>query len=69
MINFNPLTFLYDFFFNLCNFVLNLWNFLTTDIKLGNITFTPLGVIGAMGGTTIIVLIVMKLIKEYIPLA
>lgn len=69
MIDFNPLTFLYDFFFYLVNFVNTIWGFLWNDISIGNLTFKPLYVIGATGGVTILVLWIMKLIKEYIPLA
>lgn len=69
MLDFNPITFLYDFYFKLVNFITTLWGFLNTEIKLGELTFTPLGIIGALGGTTIVILLIMKLIKEYIPLA
>lgn len=68
MIQFNPLTFLYDFFYYIANFVNGLWDFLWNDITIGNLTFKPLMVIGATGGVTIVVLIIMKLIKEFVPL-
>lgn len=67
MVNFNPITFLYDFFFYLLNFVSMIWGFLWNDVKIGTLTFKPLAVIGATGGVTILVLWIMKLIKEYIP--
>lgn len=69
MINFNPITFLYDFFYYLVNFVSKLWDFLYSDVTLGSWTFKPLALIGASGGVTIIVLLIAKFIKEYVPLA
>ena len=68
MLDFNPITFLYDFFFYLINLVNTLWGFLWNDVTIGSLTFKPLYVIGATGGVTIIVLLIMKLIKEFIPL-
>ena len=69
MLDFNPLTFLYDFFFYLVNFVNTIWGFLWNDVTIGTLIFKPLYVIGATGGVTILVLWIMKLVKEFIPLA
>lgn len=62
---FNPLTFLYDFFFTLADLVSYLYAFLFSEIKIGNWSFVP---IYAVGAGTIITLIIAKLIKEFVPL-
>lgn len=63
---FNPITFLYDFFFTLADMVQWLISFLFTEIKIGSISFTP---VLALGGGVIITLLIAKLVKEFIPLA
>ena len=62
---FNPITYLYDFFFTLADMVSFLASFLFTQITIGTWTFTP---IIALGGGMIITLLIAKLIKEFVPL-
>lgn len=66
MNNFNPVTFLYDFFFLLVDLVSWLYSFLFTEINLKIVKFTP---IYAIGGGVIITLLIAKLIKEFVPIA
>lgn len=63
---FNPLTFLFDFFYRLVDLVEWLYSFLFTEIQIGSIKFTP---IFAIGGGVIITIIIAKLVKEFVPLA
>lgn len=62
---FNPITFLYDFFFTLADMVSFISAFLFTPVTIGKFTFTP---IIALGGGMIVTLLIAKLIKEFVPL-
>lgn len=64
----NPLTFLYDFFYYLANLANGLWSFLWNDVTIGNFTFKPIAAIGATVGVTVVTIIIVKLIKEIVPL-
>lgn len=63
--DFNPLLFLLDFFNILADFARILWVFLFDEVTLGTWTFRPVFVLGA---STIIVLIIARLIKQFVPL-
>lgn len=61
----NPITFLYDFIYELMKMAQNVWNWLFNEITIGVWTFRPILIIG---GSMLLVLIGAKLIKEFVPL-
>ena len=63
--DFNPLLFLLDFFNILADFARVLWDFLFNEQTIGTWTFRPVFVLGA---STIIVLIIARLVKQFVPL-
>lgn len=54
-----------DFMEMIFNSALDIWEFLTTEINILNITFTPLGIIGSVIG----VLLLAWFIKKLVPVA
>lgn len=61
----NPFTFLYNFFFILRDCAVLLYHFLFEEQKIGNWSFIPVFV---LGGATFIIILVAKLIKDFVPL-
>lgn len=61
----NPFNFLYNIFQLLVEMANILYNFLFQEITIGTVRFIPLFVIG---GGVMITLIIMRLIKQFVPL-
>lgn len=61
----NPITFLYDFIYELMKMAQNVWNWLFDEIQIGMWRFRPILIIG---GSMLLILIGAKLIKEFVPL-
>lgn len=62
----NPITLLLDIWDLLVDLTGFLYNFLFDEITLGSLTFRPIEVLGTL---TVITLIIMKLVKDFIPVA
>lgn len=63
---YNFFQFFYDFFIEFLEFASNLWDWLFSYITIGDNEFQLIWVIG---GSLIFVFLVMKLIKDFIPVA
>lgn len=61
----NPITFLYDFIYELMKMSQNVWNWLFNEITIGVWTFRPILLVG---GSMLLILIGAKLVKEFVPL-
>lgn len=62
----NPITFLLDFVYELMKMAQNVWNWLFDETTIGIWKFRPILIIG---GSMLIILIVARLIKQFVPLA
>lgn len=65
MEDFNIFLFLYDFFFTLKDFANFLYGFIFMEVTIGTYTFQPVVV---LGGGIIVTFIILKLVKDFIPL-
>lgn len=61
----NPITFLLDFVYELMKMAQNIWDWLFNEVTIGIWTFRPILIVG---GSMLLVLLVARLIKQFVPL-
>lgn len=61
----NPITFLLDFVYELMKMAQNVWDWLFNEVTIGIWKFRPILLVG---GSLLLVLIVARLIKQFVPL-
>ena len=54
-----------NFLLNSIQDIGNFWNWLTSSVKIGSITMTPLSILGIGGFITIITLWIIKLVNPF----